>query len=57
MTDTVADNTTAAADRVVPPPANYVEPIFGSSPEGTHVWQRVPYVADHYGPVDDFAGK
>ncbi len=53
MTDIVDDNRTTA-DREVPQPANYVEPIFGSAPEGTHVWQRVPYVADHYGPVDDF---
>ena len=29
--------------------------IFGTSPEGTDVWQRVPYDADDYGPVSDFA--
>ena len=34
---------------------DYVPPIFGDSPEGTHVWQRVPYNADDYGPVSDFA--
>lgn len=34
----------------------FVEPIFGDTPEGTHVWQRVPYNADDYGPVTDFAG-
>ncbi|HQY16485.1 MAG TPA: cytochrome P450, partial [Ilumatobacteraceae bacterium] len=38
-----------------PEPFEYVEPIFGDSPEGTHVWQRVPYNADDYGPVGDFA--
>jgi len=27
----------------------------GSSPEGTDIWQRVPYDADDYGPVSDFA--
>ncbi|MFZ4719655.1 MAG: cytochrome P450, partial [Ilumatobacteraceae bacterium] len=37
------------------PRPGYVPPVFGDSPEGTHVWQRVPYNADHYGPVDDFA--
>jgi hypothetical protein len=30
-------------------------PTFGDSPEGTDVWQRVPYNADDYGPVADFA--
>ncbi|MFN8023402.1 MAG: cytochrome P450 [Acidimicrobiales bacterium] len=34
---------------------DYVPPVFGDSPEGTHVWQRVPYNADDYGPVSDFA--
>lgn len=33
----------------------YEPPIFGMSPEGTHVWQRKPYDAADYGPVDDFA--
>jgi len=32
-----------------------VEFIIGSSPEGTDVWQRVPYDAADYGPVADFA--
>lgn len=32
-----------------------VEFVIGSSPEGTDVWQRVPYDADDYGPVSDFA--
>jgi hypothetical protein len=31
-----------------------IEFIIGSTPEGTDVWQRVPYNADDYGPVDDF---
>jgi hypothetical protein len=30
-------------------------PVFGDSPEGTDIWQRVPYDPDDYGPVDDFA--
>jgi cytochrome P450 len=37
------------------PRPGYEPPIFGTSPEGTHVWQRVPYNADDYGPVSDFA--
>jgi cytochrome P450 len=32
-----------------------IEFIIGSGPEGTDVWQRVPYDADDYGPVEDFA--
>jgi hypothetical protein len=31
------------------------DPVFGDSPEGTDVWQRVPYDPDDYGPVEDFA--
>ncbi|MGK0313281.1 MAG: hypothetical protein ACI8RC_002920, partial [Ilumatobacter sp.] len=27
--------------------------IIGSSPDGTDLWQRVPYDADDYGPVSD----
>jgi cytochrome P450 len=45
VTDTVAP-----ADR-----PGYEPPIFGDTPEGTHVWQRVPYNPDDYGPVTDFA--
>jgi len=54
MTDIVDDqkNTTSPA---APPPGDYIPPTFGDSPEGTHIWQRVPYNADDYGPVDDFA--
>ncbi|MFM7685134.1 MAG: cytochrome P450, partial [Actinomycetota bacterium] len=43
MTDTAA------------PRPGYVPPVFGDTPEGTHVWQRVPYNPDDYGPVADFA--
>ena len=32
-----------------------LEFIIGSSPEGTDIRQRVPYDADDYGPVADFA--
>ena len=53
MTDTVNDDAVEAgpssrgfADR---------DPIFGDSPEGTDVWQRVPYDPADYGPVEDFA--
>ena len=48
MTGIVDDNETSTA----PPasgPGEYDAPIFGDSPEGTHIWQRVPYDADHYG--------
>jgi cytochrome P450 len=37
------------------PRPGYVPPVFGDKPEGTHVWQRVPYNPDDYGPVSDFA--
>ena len=54
MTDIVEPSETTTAP-TGPEPGNYVEEtIFGDSPEGTHVWQRVPYDADHYGPVEDF---
>jgi cytochrome P450 len=32
-----------------------IEFIIGSSPEGTDIWQRRPYDAADYGPVEDFA--
>jgi cytochrome P450 len=32
-----------------------IEFIIGSTPEGTDIWQRVPYNADDYGAVEDFA--
>ena len=40
-------------DTATPRPG-YVPPVFGDTPEGTHVWQRVPYNAADYGPVSDF---
>jgi len=54
MTDTVDSNENSGAP-AAPQTAEYEEPIFGDTPEGTHVWQRVPYNADDYGPVGDFA--
>lgn len=54
MTDTVDEHETPNAP-AASQPSEYVTPIFGDSPEGTHVWQRVPYDAADYGPVDDFA--
>ena len=53
MTDTTTDTTTDSTT-AVPVRPDYVPPTFGDSPEGTHVWQRVPYDAAHYGPVADF---
>ncbi|CAB4542864.1 MAG: cytochrome P450 [Actinomycetes bacterium] len=54
MTDTVTqDNEVPEGQRRLR--ANAEDVIFGMSPEGTHVWQRVPYDAAHYGPVSDFA--
>ncbi len=52
MTDTVDHTGTSEA---TPVRAGFEPPIFGTSPEGTHVWQRVPYDAADYGPVSDFA--
>ena len=55
MTDIVDDNHTAPGDAATNAATNgYELPIFGDSPEGTHVWQRVPYNADDYGPVADY---
>jgi cytochrome P450 len=51
MTDIVDTNDTAARPKREP----LAPPIFGDSPEGTNVWQRVPYNAADYGPVADFA--
>lgn len=53
MTDIVDGNETTTAPPAVP--SGYVPPIFGDTPEGTHIWQRVPYNPDDYGPVSDFA--
>lgn len=52
MTDIIADQPTP--DSSSPDPTVVREPIFGDSPEGTDIWQRVPYNADDYGPVSDF---
>ena len=54
MSDTVEHSDAAVADQ----PRRRTdreEIVFGMSPEGTHVWQRVPYDPADYGPVDDFA--
>jgi cytochrome P450 len=52
MTDTAKDTEsgTIGDDEVEPG----FMPVIGDSPEGTHVWQRVPYDADDYGPVEDY---
>ncbi len=65
MTDTVDENTTGPDIRIDPETGNKIitwersgetmEFIVGSSPDGTDVWQRVPYDAADYGPVEDFA--
>ena len=65
MTDTLDESTTGPDIRIDPETGNKIitwdrngEPmefIIGSSPEGTDVWQRVPYDAADYGPVTDFA--
>ena len=51
----IVDEITAVDTPVAPAPPRYDLPIVGDSPEGTHVWQRVPYNAADYGPVSDFA--
>ena len=51
MTDTVNE-------KASPEPSSRFgdrDAVFGDSPEGTDVWQRVPYNPDDYGPVKDFA--
>jgi len=54
MTDVVqpSDSTTVPAEAVRG--ADYVM-TFGDRPEGTDIWQRVPYDAADYGPVTDYA--
>ena len=54
MSDIVDDITHTDVPAASEPPTQDL-PIFGDSPEGTHVWQRVPYNAADYGPVADFA--
>jgi hypothetical protein len=56
MTDVVDAHNDAATDGEVP----YIDPdrkqpIVGDRPEYTDIWQRVPYDADDYGPVTDWA--
>ena len=34
---------------------DYVPPILGDSPDGTDIWERVPYDPEMYGPVKDWA--
>jgi cytochrome P450 len=50
MTDTASPTATPTGPRLG---ADYI-PTFGDSPEGTDIWQRVPYNSDDYGPVSDF---
>ena len=54
MTDVVqpSESTTIPAEAVRG--ADYVI-TFGDRPEGTDIWQRVPYDAADYGPVTDYA--
>ncbi|MAT05540.1 MAG: cytochrome P450 [Acidimicrobiaceae bacterium] len=56
MTDTTHDQTSdqAPSDDAPRRGPNYI-PTFGDSPEGTDIWQRVPYDPDDYGAVSDFA--
>ncbi len=53
MTDIVNDDTTT--DRPAPRSGSDYVMTFGDSPEGSDIWQRVPYDADDYGSVTDFA--
>jgi cytochrome P450 len=63
MTDTVDQTAQNATTTIDPETGNKIlsferngetiEIIVGTSPEGTDVWQRVPYNPDDYGPVTD----
>lgn len=65
MTDTVnktegeptmrIDEATGNRIRTVMRNGEPVDFIIGTSPEGTDVWQRVPYDPDDYGPVADYS--
>ncbi len=58
MTDTLdpqPSTETIPEDAPAPSEFGMRDSIIGDSPEGTDVWQRVPYNADDYGPVSDFA--
>jgi len=54
MTDTVHNDETTTAPTTSRRGEAYV-PTFGDRPEGTDIWQRVPYDIDDYGPVSDYA--
>jgi cytochrome P450 len=53
MTDTVNDDETTN-ERPAPRGGPDYVMTFGDSPEGTDIWQRVPYDPDDYGPVSDY---
>ncbi len=58
MTEVANDDersTSTVSSTVASGPTEYVLPTVGDSPVGTHIWQRVPYDPDDYGPVSDFA--
>lgn len=57
MTDIIDNEAPSGATADQPSGGGFAfrEPVFGDSPEGTDVWQRVPYDADDYGPVADYA--
>ncbi len=57
MTDIIDEGTSADGTPAPPGGQRYADrdPIFGDSPEGVDIWQRVPYDAADYGPVDDYA--
>ncbi|HEY5662955.1 MAG TPA: cytochrome P450 [Ilumatobacter sp.] len=54
MTDTQSTDQ-SASDESPQALTDRPNPILGSSPEGTNFWERVPYRADDYGPVTDWA--
>ena len=53
----MTDHVDATKVATTPPraAARTIVPVIGDRPEGTDVWQRVPYDPDDYGPVTDFA--
>ncbi len=57
MTDIIDGGTPADTSPVPPTGGRFADrdPIFGDSPEGVDIWQRVPYDPDDYGPVEDYA--
>ncbi|MGI9643718.1 MAG: cytochrome P450 [Ilumatobacteraceae bacterium] len=57
MTDTIDEGTSTENESAPAEGQRFADrdTLFGDSPEGVDIWQRVPYDPADYGPVDDYA--